>query len=586
MRPRAEHSRPDFKRKNWLNLNGEWNFTFDDKDLGLKEKWFRSHSFPSKINVPYAFQTKLSGIEDTTFHDVFWYHRKFEVPEQWERNRVLLHFGAVDYRAAVWVNGEFAVSHEGGHTPFYVDITDLLIGNENDLVVRCEDFSTDLEQPRGKQFWEENSKDIFYTRTSGIWQTVWLENVGMSHLQRLKLTPDTEAGTICAEYVIDHPSPDQLIEMEITFKGQHIASTTVQVEQIPNKAVQTITLEDFQRGEGKHWSPEQPNLYDMTIRLTKAGEVLDEVSTYFGMRSITIQDGKVLLNGAPYYMKLVLDQGYYPESLLTAPDEAAIRKDIELTKAMGFNGVRKHQKVEEPLYLYWADKMGLLIWGEMANSHTYSDRSVARITSEWQEAVERDYNHPSIVVWVPLNESWGVPRLKKDLRHQQHALAMYHLTKSLDATRPVIANDGWEHVKSDILSIHDYEGEKEVLKNRYKSLESILSFMPSDRHLYIPGFSYDGEPIHVSEFGGIAFESGSQKGWGYTSASNEEDFIRRYEDVVSALLESPLVQGFCYTQLTDVEQEINGLLTYDRKPKAELDEIKRINTGNAKNVRK
>ena len=280
-------------------------------------------------------------------------------------------------------------------------------------------------------------------------------------------------------------------------------------------------------------------------------------------------------------MKLVLDQGYYPESLLTAPSDQAIRQDIELTKQKEFNSGRKHQKVEEPRYLYWTDKLGLLVWGEMANAFMYSDLSVKRITSEWQEVVERDYNHPSIVAWVPLNESWGVEHLSTDKRQPDHALSLYYLTKSLDTTRPVISNDGWEHIKSDILTIHDYEGKKEVLKDRYEKIENILDFKPAGRNLYVPGFNYDGQPIHVSEFGGIAYKKSEWKGWGYTSADSDEDFIQRYYDVVSPLLESSHVQGFCYTQLTDVEQEINGLLTYDRKPKVDPAIIRRINEGNS-----
>ncbi len=579
MIPRQEYPRPDFIRKEWLNLNGQWDFAFDDENKGLKEEWYKNHLYHEGINVPYAFQTKLSGIGKREFHDVVWYERTFSVPEKWEGNNIHLNFGAVDYGATVWVNGLFVTFHEGGHTPFYADITEALKKGENKVTVRVEDVSTDLEQPRGKQYWEEESKGIFYTRTTGIWQTVWIEPISSSNIERVKLTPDIDDGKVTVEYLIQNRTKNQEVEMEISFDKKIVSKVIAPVYLVQRKNKLSITLEDFEKGEGKLWSPEEPNLYTIKFFLKEENQILDEVESYFGMRKVAINNGKIELNNKPYYMKLVLDQGYYPESLLTAPTDLDIKKDIELTKEMGFNGVRKHQKVEEPRYFYWADKLGILVWGEMANCHTFTDQAVKRITSEWQEAVERDYNHPSIVAWVPLNESWGVPRLKKDPRQANHLVSMYYLTKTLDHSRLVISNDGWEHTISDILTIHDYEGEKPRLKQRYSNVENVLKFTPADRFLYVPGFSYRVEPIMVSEFGGIAFQIDESQGWGYTSASDEQDFIERYYNVVSGLLESPLVQGFCYTQLTDVEQEINGLLTYNRIPKVDLNLIREINEG-------
>ncbi|HET6871559.1 MAG TPA: glycoside hydrolase family 2 TIM barrel-domain containing protein [Sporolactobacillaceae bacterium] len=581
--PKPEYPRPQFKRKSWVNLNGQWNFEFDDANTGLNEKWFKQPLFEKEIQVPFAFQTQLSGIHESAFHDVVWYQRAFSVPEEWSGQHVLLHFGAVDYRCQVWVNGEFVTAHEGGHTPFYADITWALEKGQNQLVVRVEDRSTDLEQPRGKQFWEPESKAIFYTRTTGIWQTVWLEPVPSSYIEKIKVTPDIDQGDVRVDYFIANRSEDQKIEIEISYSGNHLVTRVAEVGAIQFENFVRIGLPDFEAGEGKLWSPETPHLYDIQVRLIEKDHILDDVSSYFGMRKISIDEGEIRLNNRPYYMKLVLDQGYYPESLLTAPSEDAIKQDITLTKQMGFNGVRKHQKVEEPRYLYWADHLGLLVWGEMANAHTYTEQAVHRITSEWQEAIERDYNHPSIVAWVPLNESWGIPRLKRDMRQKNHALSLFYLTKSLDQTRLVISNDGWEHVRSDLLTIHDYTGEKETLKTRYAKTENALTYTPADRSLYVKGFSYKGEPIFVSEFGGIAFEKSDWKGWGYTAATSDDDFIERYYNVVSALLESPLVQGFCYTQITDVEQEINGLLTYDRQPKVDLELIRAINEGQSLN---
>lgn len=577
--PRNEYPRPQFQRDQWVNLNGEWQFSFDDLDIGLKEKWFLDKELERSIIVPFSYQSELSGIGETDFHDIVWYKRSFDIPKEMKGKNVILHFGAVDYRAWIWINGALVTYHEGGHVPFQVDITTSLQEGNNEIVVRVQDPSGELDQPRGKQYWKEHSESIFYTRTTGIWQTVWLEAVEPTHLKKVKMTPDIDRDEITIEYWVENFQLGHELEINIQFDGKPVAKEVVFLQE--SNSARRIRLNDFNvHDPGRLWAPDHPNLYDVQFTLKHENKKVDEVKSYFGMRKIAIENGKVFLNNRPCYMKLVLDQGYFPDGILTPPTDDAIRDDIELTKKMGFNGARKHQKIEDPRYLYWADKLGLLVWGEMANSYTYSDEAVRRITSEWQEAIERDYNHPSIVAWVPLNESWGVPRLLEDERQQHHSLAMYHLTKSLDSTRLVISNDGWEHTKSDLLTIHDYEARKEVLKERYQSIDNIYPSTPGYRLLYVPGYKYQGEPINVSEFGGIAFKKSDWEGWGYSGATNEEDFAERYYQVISAMLESPLVQGFCYTQLTDVEQEINGLLTYDRKEKIDLDLIKWINEGN------
>lgn len=576
--PRPEYPRPQYVRQNWVNLNGIWAFEFDDDNRGLREQWFSgSHSFNQQITVPYAFQSRLSGIQDTSYHDTVWYQRPFDVPTAWAGQRILLHFGAVDYRAWVWVNGVFVAYHEGGHTPFSADITHALKAAGNTLAVRVEDFSTDLEQPRGKQFWEKESASIFYTRTTGIWQTVWLEPVAASSIERARLTPNIDEWNLTVDYRVDNPASNLTIEFEVSFAGEVVAVDSSPVEALPVNMVRVLALND--RAKNRLWSPEQPNLYDLILRLRDGETLLDEVQTYFGMRKIAVENGKILLNNQPYYMKLVLDQGYFPDGILTPPSDDDIRYDVEITRAMGFNGARKHQKVEDPRYFYWADRLGLLVWGEMANAHQYTDRAVRRITAEWQAAIERDYNHPCIVAWVPLNESWGVPDLVSDSRQPNHALSLYHLTKSLDSTRLVISNDGWEHTKSDLCTIHDYESNPEVLRARYQTTDGALSAEPANRAIYVPGFTYQDEPIVVSEFGGIGYRKSDWTGWGYTVATTDEDFIQTYRSIVTAILDQPLIQGFCYTQLTDVEQEINGLLTYDRKPKVDPAIIRAINEG-------
>jgi beta-galactosidase/beta-glucuronidase len=580
---RTDYPRPQFQRDQWLNLNGEWEFDYDDNQAGDKEKWYTEHQFSKKIQVPFCYQSKLSGIGETDFHDVVWYRKAFALPDSFLGKRIILHFGAVDYLSRVWVNGQLVAAHEGGHTPFHVDITDVLSEGENTVVVKAQDFSKDVTLPRGKQYWKEKSESIFYTRTTGIWQTVWLEAVSETYLQKVKFTPDIDRNEIQIRSFISGlerigSQGDLKLRVKITFNGEDAVEDTFSVRDA--EEVRRIGLHDFNdHGLGRWWSPERPNLYDVEFTLLRQGQPVDQVKSYFGMRKITIEDGKICLNNRPYFMKLVLDQGYFPEGILTPPSDDDIRKDVELTKEMGFNGARKHQKIEDPRYLYWCDRLGLLVWGEMANAYKYSEQYVERVTKEWMEAVERDYNHPSIVAWVPINESWGVPNILVDKAQQMHALSMYYLTKSLDQTRPVISNDGWEHVKSDICTIHDYEWRKEVLAERYSTVEKAVGAKPANRWIYVPGYPYDNEPIIVSEFGGISFKKSEWEGWGYSGAQDDQDFLERLANVIHPLLRTSAVQGYCYTQLTDVEQEINGLLTYDRRPKVPLELIRQINQG-------
>ncbi|MEH7332381.1 sugar-binding domain-containing protein [Neobacillus drentensis] len=589
--PRNEYPRPQLVRKEWVNLNGEWDFAFDDDNVGLKNKWFQIEApFDKKINVPFAYQTKLSGIEDPSFHDFVWYRRDFTVPQNWKDQRVVLHFGAVDYRAWVYVNGHYAGFHEGGHISFSLDITNLLTWGNETVAVRVEDPSTDETIPRGKQFWVEHSDSIWYTRTTGIWQTVWLEPVSPTSISKLRLTPDIDRGDIIVEFEAEGNFIQKTAEIEISFKGEKVAKDTIELFESYNKrAINLYNRQIFRTSFhhiGWNWSPENPNLFDIKVTLKDEANqvVLDEVDSYFGMRKVHIENGMVYLNNKPYYQKLVLDQGYWPEGLLTAPTDEDLKRDIELALEMGFNGCRKHQKVEDPRFLYWADKLGFLVWGECAAFPSYSEDAASRLTKEWLEIIERDYNHPSIVAWVPVNESWGVPFIKGNKQQQHHSLAMYHLIHSVDTTRLVISNDGWELTETDICAIHNYnhgsDDEKakyEAFKDSLATKENLLNSKPANRGIYADGFEHKGEPILLTEFGGIGFKVGEDNGWGYTSVRDESEFIADYHRVMEAVYASKALHGYCYTQLTDVEQEINGLLTYDRKPKCELTKIKEIN---------
>jgi beta-galactosidase/beta-glucuronidase len=574
--PRPEYPQPQFERERWLSLNGSWEFAFDDANAGLDADWAAvGKPFGRNITVPYCFESRLSGIGDTSFHPWVWYRRTVSVPEEWKGQRVLLHFGAVNYWALVWVNGKLAGGHEGGNTPFTLDVTPLLKAGANVLTVRSHFPPTDRGIPRGKQYWEPKSKDIFYTRTSGIWQSVWMEAVGASYLERVKITPALD-GTVRLDWAIARPQADLEVTVAASFEGRPAASATGRANGARATALLSIDAPRL-------WSPQSPHLYDVTLELRRGGTLLDRVHSYFGFRRVTAEHGKVLLNGDPIFLKMVLDQGYWPESILTPPTDEAIQYDIRMAKEMGFNGARKHQKLEDPRYLYWADRMGFLVSSEMANAYEFDDGYVERFTGEWAAAVERDYNHPSIIIWAPINESWGVPDLR-DPRQQNHLKSLYALTHSLDDTRLAIDNEGWEHTgTTDLFAIHDYARTGELLYEKYKDVGKPGFGVPNDgRAALLPGYQYNGSPVALTEFGGIAFippgHDAPAEAWGYSGVEKTADgALERLRGLYGAIARIPGFAGLCYTQLTDVEQEINGLMTYDRKPKFDVKRLREIN---------
>ena len=578
----TDYPRPQFVRSDWHDLNGAWNYSFDTTEQPGEVSW------QGDIQVPFPPESLLSGVHDEAYHPVVWYKRSFSVPETWQGKRVHLHFGAVDYRARVWVNGQLVVTHEGGHTPFHADVTDVLGEGEQTVTVRAEDDPHDLSQPRGKQEWQEKPHGIWYPRTTGIWQPVWLEPVAVTHISGIRMTPnfsDHGHSIACRFDINRYPSKDEDLTLEVTFTSGELTLAEDTLKFGLRKLERTITLamNGFEEWRQFMWSPEHPNLIDVTLTLKRGDETLDEVTSYTALRAVEAREGKFFLNHRPYYLRLALDQGYWKESLLAAPSSEALKKDVEVAKAMGFNGVRKHQKVEDPRFLYWADKLGLLVWEEMPSAYHFTPESVERLTKEWLEVVKRDYNHPCIVTWVCFNESWGVSDLAHSTAQRDFVAGLYHLTKALDPTRPVVGNDGWEHVVSDLLTLHDYTRDPEVLKERYGSAEasedtSFSVLLEHGRVNVLADSPIDDEPIILSEFGGVRYNPQAEEaGWGYQEVDSPEKLLEIYVAMIQSL--SGGLAGFCYTQLTDTFQEQNGLLYMDRSPKVPFEKLEQATQG-------
>ena len=592
------HPRPTLRRTRWTDLSGPWAFGYDDEDRGVGERWFDLDAPPGVFNreiiVPFPPESKASGIGDTRFHPVVWYRRTFELPPEDRQGRLMLHFGAVDYRAQVWVNGRLVASHEGGHTPFSADITAVLAdGPEQVVTVRAEDNPIDLRQPRGKQYWREELKAIWYHRTTGIWQPVWLEPVPETAITEIRWTPNLDKFGVEVVVRLNRPVPKgaRLHVRLIGPDDQLLADDNYQMARRELRRFILLNL-DRSMGAGRliYWSPHTPNLIEAEIILTDAdGRIIDRVESYYGMRTVEVRDRRVHLNNVPIFMRLVLAQNYWPDSLLAAPSADALRQEVELAKAMGFNGVRIHQKIEDPRFLYWCDRLGMMVWGEAANAYVYDDQAAARLQREWLEAVRRDYNHPSIICWVPLNESWGVPNLDRDPAQRAFVKALYHMTKALDPTRPVIGNDGWQHAIGDLFGVHDYNPDHNVLRERYgdrAALERTFRETRPDAYpLLSGGLEIGDEAVILSEFGGLSFNPDDGKEWfAYGRFESADALLQRYRELVQALLDSEVLAGFCYTQLTDTEQETNGLLTAAREFKLDPDDLREINTRPAKAV--
>jgi beta-galactosidase/beta-glucuronidase len=583
-----DYPRRQFQRETWMNLDGEWRFTFDEAGRARHPRhvaeWDRT------IRVPFAPESAASGIGDQSFHPDAWYSREFLLDLD-PGHRALLHFGAVDYETQVWVDDTFVGRHEGGHTSFTFDVTEALAeGPTHTVTVWAHDNPHNLAKPRGKQDWQEQPHLIWYPRTTGIWQTVWLETVPEQHVDRITWAPDLDRWRIGFEAYVRGPVRDG-VELRVTLSVGDKLLAEDRYRVLENEVHRSIALSDPGIDDYRNellWSPRKPTLIDARIELLRDGVVVDRIRSYTALRDLAIDRGRLLLNNRPYVMRLVLDQGYWPDTLMTPPSEEAIIRDIELIKAAGFNGVRKHQKIEDPRFLHWADRLGLLVWEEMPSAYRYTHLSIERVMREWMEVIDRDANHPCIVTWVPFNESWGVPDLRDNEQHRHAVQALYHFTKTLDSTRPVIGNDGWENSATDILGIHDYDDNPDRVLERYgegtdRLSDLLVNGWPGGRVLTLEGHPHQGQPIMLTEFGGIAQADPRQvqaaREWGYAVSSDVEDLRGRYERLLGAVNRSTSLAGFCYTQFTDTFQEINGLFFADRTPKFPLEAMQAATQG-------
>ncbi len=577
--PDRGYPRPQLERDEWTSLDGQWEFTVDVDGRFVHPAELPWHD---RIIVPFSPETKRSGINDSGLYKAVWYRRFFDLePPLHPDERLIIHFGAIDYEATIWIDGAIACRHEGGYTPIAVDATPHLSRNKtHEIVVRAEDDPADMCKPRGKQDWRLEPHSIWYPRTTGIWQSVWYERVSSMRIGTLQWTPSLERWEIGMEAnVVNHTTQQLRMTVELSVSDLLLAKDEYQV--IAGSVHRRIALSDPGIDDFRNellWSPESPKLIDAELKLLdETGKVLDTVRSYTALRSFTTQGDKIVLNGRPYPLRMVLDQGYWDETGLTPPNDEALRKDVELAKKMGFNGVRKHQKLEDPRYLYWADKLGLLVWEEMPSAYRFTRLAVERLGQQWMEALARDVSHPCIVAWVPFNESWGVPNLPQNEPERNYIRALYHLTKTIDPSRPVIGNDGWESVATDIIGIHDYDDDARRLARRYFTHDVLPKLLarerPGGRAIVLDRTAHAEVPIILSEFGGIALAKQMDGNWGYSRAHTTQELAQKYRALLATVTSLELLAGFCYTQFADTYQETNGLLYADRTPKFPIEEI-------------
>lgn len=553
--PRNEYPRPQFERKKWMNLNGKWQFEIDHGNSGIERGIQKvDYTMSGEITVPFCPESRLSGVGYVDFMEAVWYKRNITLTAEHLKGVVLLHFGAVDYECCVYVNGQEVGKHKGGYSSFSFDITAFVVEGENQITVYAHDDVRSPLQPRGKQSEIYYSHRCDYTRTTGIWQTVWLEFVPTTRVERIKYYPDVENNSVTL--FVETIGAGNL-DIVVRYEGKMQAEAHAQLSTGQHSF--TLPLK-----EQHLWEVGSGRLYDVELTYEE-----DIVNSYFGLRNVRLEDGRFLVNGKSVFQRLVLDQGFYPDGIYTAPSDEALRNDIRLSIAMGFNGARLHQKVFEERFLYHCDRMGYIVWGEYGSwglDHTRSDALYAMLP-DWMSEVERDFNHPAIISWCPFNETQNINHRRQ---YDDVIRTMYQVTKAMDSTRPCIDASGWYHVETDVYDIHDYDQNPETFRQRY---DALIVGEPLKEPHHFDRQHYAGQPFCISEYGGIKWSD--EEGWGYGNApKTAQEFLERFKGLADALLDNPKVFGFCYTQLTDVEQEQNGLYTYERKAKFNPDTIK------------
>ncbi len=570
MIPRNEHPNPNFYRENYINLNGQWDFEFDFGKSGIdREMYKRDAAFSKEITVPFCPESELSGIGYKDFMGAVWYKKTVNITKEQLNGKAFIVFGAVDFHARIYVNGEFSGEHFGGYTSFRIDASEYLSEGENVITVYAEDDTRCTSQARGKQSELYYSHSCDYTRTTGIWQTVYMEFCPENYIKNFKVYPNISEGTFTISAAVEGYGD---FSAAAFWNGKEVGCASSRV----NGDTVTVAIP---LSEKHLWEVGKGGLYSLTLKL---GD--DTVTSFAGLREVKLSDGGIKINNEMIFQRLVLDQGFYPDGIYTSPTKEALKKDIEMSMAVGFNGARLHQKIFEPLFLHYCDELGYIVWGEHGNwGLDYSDFSSIRYyLLEIEEEIERDFNHPALIGWCPYNETWDY---HNERRQDDDTLRIvYRTVKALDKTRPCIDTSGNFHVETDIFDVHDYEQNPEIFKENYDKLykENKLYDRFEDRQ------HWKGEPVFMSEYGGIrvelaAFdENDHKKAWGYGNAATSlDEFYARYEGLTSAMLDNPKMLGFCYTQLTDVEQELNGIYYYDRTPKFDAEILRKINSKKA-----